>query len=46
MVVKYAKCDYCGKLYVVGTSHYHFINVSNGNPSGPREPGPQRPQPI
>ena len=40
--MKYAKCGICGKLYVVGTSHYH-LNVSNGNPNGPGEDGPQRP---
>ena len=43
MVVKFAKCYTCGKLYVVGTSHYHAINISSGNPTGPGKPGPIRP---
>ena len=34
MVLKYKKCSYCGKLYVVGTTHYHIINVSSGNRGG------------
>ena len=37
--MKYAKCGICGKLYVVGTSHYHIINVSNGNRGGRRKGG-------
>ena len=43
MVVKYAKCSYCGKLYIVGTTHYHFTTVSGGNRGGPVEGGNERP---
>ena len=37
MVLKYKKCLACGKLYIVGTTHYHIVTISSGNRDGRRE---------